>query len=130
MCGSKSRSCSSIAKARWQGLAPGHCGFCVPCLIRRASITSAFGTDPTHYTLADLTARLIDAEVKRIMSDAHGDARRILNDKRDLLEQVTRRLLDIEVMEGDELRAMLGVREATPRASEGSEKTPLPPGIH
>jgi 7-cyano-7-deazaguanine synthase in queuosine biosynthesis len=53
-------SCSSIAKARWQGLALGHCGFCVPCLIRRASITAAFGNDPTRYTLADLTARRID----------------------------------------------------------------------
>lgn len=54
-------SCSSIAKARWQGLAPGHCGFCVPCLIRRASLTSAFGADPTTYTLASLTARPLDA---------------------------------------------------------------------
>ena len=49
-------SCSSIAKARWQGLPPGHCGFCVPCLIRRAAIVSAFGTDPTRYTIADLRA--------------------------------------------------------------------------
>jgi hypothetical protein len=54
-------SCSSIAKARWQGLAPGHCGFCVPCLIRRAAITSACGTDPTTYTLRDLTAQALDA---------------------------------------------------------------------
>jgi 7-cyano-7-deazaguanine synthase in queuosine biosynthesis len=54
-------SCSSIAKARWQGLALGHCGFCVPCLIRRAAITGAFGDDPTPYTLADLTARQLDA---------------------------------------------------------------------
>ena len=50
-------SCSSIAKARWQGLPPGHCGFCVPCLIRRAAIVSAFGTDPTTYTIADLSAK-------------------------------------------------------------------------
>ena len=49
-------SCSSITKARWQGLSPGHCGFCVPCLIRRAAIRSAFGTDPTTYTIADLGA--------------------------------------------------------------------------
>src|SRR5205823_1874640 len=54
-------SCSSIAKARWQGLAPGHCGFCVPCLIRRAAITSAFGVDPTTYTLGDLTAEPLHA---------------------------------------------------------------------
>lgn len=54
-------SCSSIAKARWKGLAPGHCGFCVPCLIRRAAIRAAFENDPTRYTLAELTARRLDA---------------------------------------------------------------------
>ncbi len=53
------------------------------------------------------TARLIDEEVKTIVSDAHNEARRILRDKRDLLEQVTRRLLEKEVMEGDELRGIL-----------------------
>ena len=53
------------------------------------------------------TARLIDEEVKIIVTEAHNDARRILVDKRDLLEAVTRRLLDKEVMEGDELRAIL-----------------------
>ncbi|MES1255326.1 MAG: ATP-dependent zinc metalloprotease FtsH [Acidobacteriota bacterium] len=68
------------------------------------------------------TARLIDAEIKRILTDAHDTARNILTDQRDKLEAVTRRLLDIEVMEGDELRALLGVvRTATPDA------VPLPP---
>jgi hypothetical protein len=33
-------------------------------------------------------------------------------------------------MEGDELRAMLGVPETAPHAPESTEKTPLPPGIH
>ena len=42
-----------------------------------------------------------------IVTEAHNDARRILMDKRDLLEVVTRRLLEKEVMEGDELRAIL-----------------------
>ena len=54
-------SCSSIAKARWQGLPPGHCGFCVPCLIRRAAIVSAYHTDPTIYTIADLRARPLNS---------------------------------------------------------------------
>jgi cell division protease FtsH len=53
------------------------------------------------------TAKMIDGEVKMIVSEAHNDARRILMDKRDLLETITRRLLDKEVMEGDELRAIL-----------------------
>src|SRR3546814_7334274 len=31
-----SMSCSSPAKARYKKLSPRHCGYCVPCLIRRA----------------------------------------------------------------------------------------------
>jgi cell division protease FtsH len=53
------------------------------------------------------TAKLIDEEVKMIVTEAHNDARRILMEKRDLLEIITRRLLEKEVMEGDELRAIL-----------------------
>lgn len=55
-------SCSSVAKARWQGLPPGHCGHCVPCLIRRASIEKAFNSDPTTHTLADLTSHPLDSK--------------------------------------------------------------------
>ena len=40
------------------------------------------------------TAQKIDAEIKRILTDAHETARRILSDSRDKLETVTRRLLD------------------------------------
>jgi cell division protease FtsH len=53
------------------------------------------------------TARLIDDEVKIIVTEAHNEARRILREKREILEVVTRRLLDKEVMEGDELRQIL-----------------------
>lgn len=31
-------SCSSPGKARWKKLSPQHCGYCVPCLIRRAAM--------------------------------------------------------------------------------------------
>ena len=85
---------------------------------------------PERGVYAEDTARLIDAEVKRIMTDAHTEARRLLTEKRDLLERVTRRLLDIEVMEGAELRAMLGMDEPAPHSAESTETTPLPPGIH
>jgi cell division protease FtsH len=54
------------------------------------------------------TAEKIDAEIKRILADAHEKARDILTSRRDTLERVTRRLLEIEVMEGDELRQILG----------------------
>jgi cell division protease FtsH len=53
------------------------------------------------------TAQLIDAEVKSLVAHAHHEARRILTEQRDLLEQVTRRLLEKEVMDGAELRRMM-----------------------
>ena len=64
---------------------------------------------PERGAYAEDTARLIDAEVKRIMGDAHNEARRILADHRDELESVTRRLLEREVMEGDELRVLMNL---------------------
>ena len=72
---------------------------------------------------AEETAEKIDAEIKRILTEAHDTARSILSTHRDKLEAVTRRLLDIEVMEGDELRQILGV----PQAIDSPDKTPLPP---
>ena len=74
---------------------------------------------------AEETARQIDTEVKQIMTDAHDTARRILSEQRGHLETVTRRLLEREVMEGDELRQILeqppdengGAPEASPRAA-------------
>lgn len=58
-----SMSCSSPSKARWEGHGIQHCGYCLPCLIRRASIQRAFGRggDPTAYTLEDLASRPLDA---------------------------------------------------------------------
>jgi cell division protease FtsH len=70
------------------------------------------------------TAQKIDAEIKRILTDAHDKARQILTDHRDKLESVTHRLLEVEVMEGDELRQLLGT---PPRLESPTETIPLPP---
>ena len=64
----QSLSCASPTKGRWAGHAAEHCGFCLPCLIRRASLR---GADQTHYTLADLAAGELDtnkAEGQQIRS--------------------------------------------------------------
>ncbi|MBS1816545.1 MAG: hypothetical protein JSU08_01310 [Acidobacteria bacterium] len=59
-----SLSCSSPSKARWQSRATEHCGYCTPCLIRRAALEKAFGRggDPTTYTIASLSSRALDSE--------------------------------------------------------------------
>ena len=58
------------------------------------------------------TARQIDEEVKQIIAGAHNEARRILRENRDVLERVTRTLLEKEVMEGDDLRAIMNLPRA------------------
>lgn len=56
-----SMSCSSPAKSRHKGLSPRHCGTCVPCLIRRASLKAGLGLpDPTLYTLPDLSDHVLN----------------------------------------------------------------------
>jgi cell division protease FtsH len=66
------------------------------------------------------TARAIDEEVKMLVTEAHNEARRILLDKRHLLEIVTRRLLEKEVMEGDELRAILAEAQTSDQAANAT----------
>ena len=63
---------------------------------------------------AEDTARLIDAEVKRLISEAEEAARALLSGHRATLDLVVDRLLEKEVIEGDELREMLGTPPATP----------------
>ena len=53
-------SCSSPSKARWAGREPMHCGHCVPCLIRRASLEAGFDADDTVYAIPDLRARTLN----------------------------------------------------------------------
>ncbi len=60
------------------------------------------------------TAQRIDAEVKRLLDDAHDSARQIIADRRHLLEMVTRRLLEKEVIEGDELKQLIAEAEGKP----------------
>ncbi|MDV6344341.1 Qat anti-phage system QueC-like protein QatC [Nitrosomonas sp. Is37] len=57
-----SLSCSSPTKGRWQGLGIEHCGYCLPCLIRRAALVAAWGigNDATIYTVPDLRAQPLD----------------------------------------------------------------------
>jgi cell division protease FtsH len=69
------------------------------------------------------TAQKIDGEIKRILTEAHQKAREILTRYREKLDVVTRRLLDVEVMEGEELRQLLGMIAAPPPPSE---TVPLP----
>lgn len=53
------------------------------------------------------TAEEIDREVRDIVEQGHQTALDILNHNRQLLEEISQKLLEVEVIEGDELKALL-----------------------
>ena len=69
------------------------------------------------------TAQKIDAEVKRILTEAHEAARKVLRERKDILAELSQRLLDREVIEGDELRQLLG--PVPPKDPDGT----VPPAV-
>jgi cell division protease FtsH len=67
---------------------------------------------PKEYS--EETAREIDQEVARIIQETYARVRNLLTKRRDDLERLARRLLDKEVVEGEELRDLLGASHASP----------------
>lgn len=66
-----SLSCSSPSKGRWSGKSSEHCGYCVPCIIRRAAIKASSIEDKTSYSLDSLQQQPLNtkiAEGKQIRS--------------------------------------------------------------
>ncbi len=80
---------------------------------RQTFIENPFAQDRGNY--AEETALKIDIEIKRILTEAHEKARQILRDHRDVLDRLSERLLEKEVIEAEELmRIMGGRRRRTP----------------
>jgi cell division protease FtsH len=89
---------------------------------RSAFLETGFVQERGNY--AEDTAQKIDAEVKRILTEAHEQARQVLRERRDILDELSARLLDREVIEGDELRALLGV--VPPKDPDGTVPVNVP----
>ena len=68
-------------------------------------------------------AYAIDQEVRSIIDECFEHAKQILTDNRDRLEEITALLLEKEVLDGDELGALLGyAKKEVPSAEEEQEE--------
>jgi cell division protease FtsH len=81
---------------------------------------------PERGAYAEDTARVIDAEVKRILAAAEAEARRVLTEQRHVLDALADRLLEKEVVEGDELRQMLPAAAPVSPAAGETLAIPVP----
>lgn len=68
------------------------------------------------------TAREIDKEVQRILEEALQQTRDILVQRRDALEAITKRLLDIEQIDGEELMRLIEEYSPGPRVVPGTQR--------
>ncbi|MDR5683110.1 MAG: ATP-dependent zinc metalloprotease FtsH [Armatimonadota bacterium] len=68
----------------------------------------------------------IDKEVRRIIDECYGRARRIIESNRDKLELVARALLDKETLDGEELERLLSGRPLDEPVEERPEAAPAP----
>jgi cell division protease FtsH len=75
---------------------------------RHATFLMVPTQSPREYS--EETARLIDAEVKQILAEAHAKARDILFVHRAALEELAKLLLEKEVVDRPALQAILKVR--------------------
>ena len=80
--------------------------------------------------MSDATLQLIDAEIKRLVNDAHAAATKILTDHRDQLDLLANALLEYETLSGDEIKALLDgkkpERPDTSMEAKARKKSSLP----
>ena len=85
---------------------------------------------PQARSHSEQTAREIDEEVRRIIDAAMDRVRRIMESRRAALEAITRRLIECEVIDGEELRTIIEASLGTPQLVPGTEaeRRVPPPG--
>lgn len=72
--------------------------------------------------MSEDTARLVDAEIKRFLTEAHAEATNILKKYDSELENLAQALMEYETLTGDEIKEVIAGKPLN-----RSEQTPVPP---
>lgn len=81
-----------------------------------------------HANVSGETAKMIDQEVRRIIDDCYGTAKRLLDENRDKLEMMADALMKYETIDSDQIDdIMAGRMPREPRDWQGGSGTGTPP---
>src|SRR6266566_400316 len=78
---------------------------------------------------SEATAQRLDSEVEQLMTKAHQQARSVLTEHRDALDRLAQALLQEEVLERDQVLAIVNGAQKTQGGASGeqaSQRTPIP----
>ena len=113
-------SCAHPESGRWEGASPNtHCGYCFPCIIRRAATHAAGTTDAVYdYDVATATfdatskkardQRAVRIAIERLKGQARSRALFDVLDSGPLEPSEARAYADVYLRGMDELAALLG----------------------
>lgn len=78
-------------------------------------------------TISEATQQKVDAEIRRILDEQYDVARRILEDKRDVVETMAKALLEWETIDAKQVRDIMAGREPKPPVGWVKKDPPSPP---
>jgi cell division protease FtsH len=87
---------------------------------KRSAFLAGSSSGAADYAHSESTLREIDLEVKRIVDDCMETARDILKRRRAVLEQITRELIEVEVMDAEQLHKILDAHKTGPQLVPGT----------
>ncbi|HNH36415.1 MAG TPA: AAA family ATPase, partial [Rhodocyclaceae bacterium] len=75
----------------------------------------------THKNVSEATMQQVDAEIRRIIDEQYGLARRLIEDNRDKVEAMTKALLEWETIDADQINDIMEGRPPRPPKPSGSQ---------
>lgn len=89
----------------------------------RSPFLASAGMEASSRDYSEQTSREIDLEVKRIVDEAVAQTRQILVERREALEAVTNRLIEVESIDGEELKRLVEATLQGPRVVPGTDNS-------
>ncbi len=75
-----------------------------------------------HKDYSEKTAELIDEEVRKVVLEGYKDAKRIVIEKREILEKLANALLEYEVLEGDDIYRLFNGKDISDKTKNKKEQ--------
>jgi cell division protease FtsH len=89
----------------------------------RSPFLGTVGATPNDYVHSEETVREIDLEVKQIVDNAAQTVHDILTERREVLEHMSRELVEREVMDAEQLKRILDDHATSPQIKPGTHAT-------
>ncbi len=78
----------------------------------------------THKNVSEATMQKVDQEIRRIVDEQYGRARKIIEDNRDKIEAMTKALLEWETIDAEQIEDIMAGREPRPPRPTGAPPAP------